>query len=62
MDFNKHPFTIVWETTRACDLACFHFARRMPFPGVIPLNLPPYPLFVLTVGTDHPETRDAPQN
>jgi len=24
MDFNQRPFTVVWETTRACDLACIH--------------------------------------
>lgn len=24
MDFNQRPFTVVWETTRACDLACLH--------------------------------------
>jgi len=24
MDFNHRPFTVVWETTRACDLACLH--------------------------------------
>ena len=24
MDFNQRPFTVVWETTRACDLACVH--------------------------------------
>jgi radical SAM protein len=24
MDFSRRPFTVVWETTRACDLACVH--------------------------------------
>lgn len=24
MDFNQRPFTAIWETTRACDLACVH--------------------------------------
>jgi AdoMet-dependent heme synthase len=24
MDFNQRPFTVIWETTRACDLACLH--------------------------------------
>ena len=24
MNFNQRPFTVVWETTRACDLACVH--------------------------------------
>lgn len=23
-DFNERPFLIIWETTRACDLACVH--------------------------------------
>jgi len=24
MDFNKRPFTVVYEITRACDLVCLH--------------------------------------
>jgi radical SAM protein len=24
MDFSQRPFTVIWETTRACDLACLH--------------------------------------
>ena len=24
MDFDRRPFTVIWETTRACDLACVH--------------------------------------
>jgi AdoMet-dependent heme synthase len=24
MDFNLRPFTVIWEATRACDLACLH--------------------------------------
>jgi AdoMet-dependent heme synthase len=24
VDFNQRPFTVVWESTRACDLACVH--------------------------------------
>ncbi|OIO38684.1 MAG: hypothetical protein AUJ72_02080 [Candidatus Omnitrophica bacterium CG1_02_46_14] len=24
MDFNERPFLVIWETTRACDLACVH--------------------------------------
>src|SRR5690348_14720451 len=24
MDYNQRPFTVIWETTRACDLACSH--------------------------------------
>ncbi len=24
LDFNQQPFIVIWETTRACDLACVH--------------------------------------
>jgi radical SAM protein len=24
IDFNTHPFVVIWEMTRACDLACVH--------------------------------------
>lgn len=24
IDFNTNPFVVIWETTRACDLACVH--------------------------------------
>lgn len=24
IDFNENPFVVIWEPTRACDLACFH--------------------------------------
>lgn len=31
-DFNKSPFVVIWETTRACDLACRHCrAEAVPF-------------------------------
>src|SRR5262245_19737114 len=35
MDFNHAPFLVIWETTRACALACVHcradaIARRDP--------------------------------
>src|SRR5438094_7460995 len=35
MDFNRAPFLVIWETTRACALACIHcradaIARRDP--------------------------------
>ena len=65
MDFNQRPFTVVWETTRACDLACLHCrAEAMAKPDPAELNLPqaqklmqdvksfgaPYPIFVLTGG------------
>ena len=65
MDFNQRPFTVVWETTRACDLACIHCraeARAVRDPGELSFaeaqgliqNLKafgsPYPIFVLTGG------------
>ncbi len=24
VDFNTNPFVVIWEMTRACDLACVH--------------------------------------
>src|SRR5262245_18188997 len=36
MDFNRTPFVAIWETTRACDLACRHCraeAIRDALPG-----------------------------
>jgi radical SAM protein len=36
MDFNQHPFIVIWETTNACDLACAHCraqAQPDPLPG-----------------------------
>jgi AdoMet-dependent heme synthase len=65
MDFNARPFTIVWETTRACDLACLHCrAEANPQRSAGELTLAeaqglirdikafgvPYPLFILTGG------------
>jgi MoaA/NifB/PqqE/SkfB family radical SAM enzyme len=65
MDFNQRPFTVVWETTRACDLACWHCraeanpqrsAAELTFEEVQGLVQsvkafgPPYPLFILTGG------------
>ena len=65
MDFNQRPFTVVWETTRACDLACIHCraeARSLRDPGELNFaeaqglieNIKafgsPYPIFVLTGG------------
>ena len=35
-DFNERPFLVLWETTRACDLACVHCrasANPNPEPG-----------------------------
>ena len=65
MDFNQRPFTVVWETTRACDLACIHCraeARALRDPSELNFaeaqgliqNIKafgsPYPIFVLTGG------------
>ena len=65
MDFNLRPFTVVWETTRACDLACVHcraeanpwrssreltFAEAESLVREVKKFGPPYPLFVLTGG------------
>jgi radical SAM protein len=65
MDFNARPFTVVWETTRACDLACVHCraeanpqrsAGELSFAEAQELILgikafgKPYPLFILTGG------------
>jgi AdoMet-dependent heme synthase len=65
MDFNKRPFTVVWETTRACDLACLHcraeanpqrsageltFAEVQELVRGIKAFGAPYPLFILTGG------------
>jgi radical SAM protein len=65
MDFNQRPFTVVWETTRACDLACVH-CRAEANPQRSPAELSfaeaqrlvhdvkafgqPYPIFILTGG------------
>jgi radical SAM protein len=65
MDFNQRPFTVVWETTRACDLACLHCraeavaqrsAAELTFEEVqglvqsIKAFGAPYPLLILTGG------------
>ncbi len=65
MEFNQRPFTVIWETTRACDLACLHCrAEAQPQRSLAKLNFaevrgliqsvkafgPPYPIFVLTGG------------
>jgi radical SAM protein len=65
MDFNRAPFLVIWEVTRACALACVHcradaMARRHPgelrldearqlIDAVRAFGDPP-PLFVLTGG------------
>jgi AdoMet-dependent heme synthase len=64
-DFNERPFIVIWELTRACDLACRH-CRAESCPDRDPSELtteegfrlmeqvasfgPPPPLFVLTGG------------
>lgn len=64
-DFERSPFLVIWEVTRACALACVHcradaIARRDPreltteegkalIDQVCEFG-PPYPLFVLTGG------------
>lgn len=65
MNFNQRPFTVVWETTRACDLACVHCraeanprrsAGELTFEEVqtvvqcIKTFGAPHPLFILTGG------------
>jgi radical SAM protein len=65
MDFNQRPFTVVWETTRACDLACVHcraeansrrsageltFEEAQTLIQGIKTFGAPYPLFILTGG------------
>jgi AdoMet-dependent heme synthase len=65
MDFNQRPFNVVWETTRACDLACVHCRAeansqrsageltfeeaQMLIQGIKAFGAP-YPLFILTGG------------
>ena|SRR3989338_525516 len=35
MDFSERPFLVIWETTKACDLACVHCrASADPYPGL----------------------------
>jgi len=65
MDFSERPFTVIWETTRACDLACLHcraeanghrsageltFAEAQRLIRDIKAFGPPYPIFILTGG------------
>jgi radical SAM protein len=65
VDFNQRPFTVVWETTRACDLACVHcraeanperskneltFAQAQELVQRVKEFGTPYPLFILTGG------------
>jgi radical SAM protein len=65
MNFDQRPFTVVWETTRACDLACLHCrAEANPARSAAELSFQeaqrliqnvkafgrPYPIFVLTGG------------
>ncbi|MGE5060811.1 MAG: TIGR04053 family radical SAM/SPASM domain-containing protein [Betaproteobacteria bacterium] len=65
MDFNQRPFPVVWETTRACDLACLHcraeanpqrsgdeltFEEAQALVQSVKAFGTPYPLFILTGG------------
>jgi AdoMet-dependent heme synthase len=65
MDFSQRPFTVIWETTRACDLACLHcraeangqrsadeltFAEAQRLIRDVKAFGPPYPIFILTGG------------
>jgi AdoMet-dependent heme synthase len=65
MDFDHRPFTVIWETTRACDLACLHCrAEANPQPDPNELSFKeaqaliqgikefgrPLPIFILTGG------------
>lgn len=65
IDFNLRPFTVIWESTRACDLMCLH-CRADALPHRSPSELTteevtrlvamvkefgrPYPIFILTGG------------
>lgn len=64
-DLGERPFIVIWEVTRACDLACAHCrAAAMPWPDPRELSTEdsikfidqvasfgrPHPLFVLTGG------------
>jgi AdoMet-dependent heme synthase len=65
MDFNQRPFSVIWETTRACDLACLHcraeakserdseelnFVEAQRLISSIKAFGQPFPLLVLTGG------------
>jgi AdoMet-dependent heme synthase len=65
VDFNQRPFTVIWETTRACDLACLHcraeanpqqnseelsFAEAQRLIGSLKAFGRPFPILVLTGG------------
>jgi radical SAM protein len=65
MDFNQRPFTVIWETTRACDLACLHcraeakserdseelnFLEAQRLIGSVKAFGRPFPILVLTGG------------
>ncbi len=64
-DLSTRPFLVIWETTRACDLACRHCrAEASPIPDPRSLSLKagldlidqvdsfglPHPLFIMTGG------------
>src|SRR5262249_34120275 len=65
MDFNQRPFSVIWETTRACDLACLHcrveakserdsgelnFLEAQRLIGSVKAFGRPFPILVLTGG------------
>jgi radical SAM protein len=65
MDFNQRPFTVIWETTRACDLACLHcraeanpqrnseeltFTEAQRLIGSVKAFGQPFPILILTGG------------
>jgi radical SAM protein len=65
MDFSQRPFTVIWEMTRACDLACLHcradadrlrdsaeltFQEAQGLIQSIKAFGKPYPIFILTGG------------
>ena len=74
-DVGQRPFIVIWEVTRACDLACVH-CRASAIPNRNPFELtgsqahdlidqvaafgPPSPLFVLT-GGDPLKRSDLPE-
>ena len=63
--FDRSPFIVIWETTRACDLACLHcraeanpqrsgdeltFEEAQALVQSVKAFGTPYPLFILTGG------------
>ncbi len=76
-DVSSRPFIVIWEVTRACDLACAHCrAEAMPLRGLAELTRDegrtlidqivafsqPSPLPVLTGGDPMMASRNGPLN